>query len=264
MPTDRSEEPWSETTYRGLSGPGSRGHDDRPRRGFALPRITKGGLIVGAAAAVALGLALGLWARPNLETSRGADAAQRVAAAVPIEVNRPPPEAVTSNGKLEVLPPDVAAASRQASAERQSSLSSVFDLAPPPPLPRPAEPRAPTPPRVAALTPPPPLQAAPETAPSPPQVRAGLDCADAGSLAEEMICSDPDIAAADREMSRAYRRALRAGTPAGALRADQRDWLAIREDAARHSRRALAQVYQQRIDELNDAADELARPDDRY
>jgi uncharacterized protein len=69
-----------------------------------------------------------------------------------------------------------------------------------------------------------------------------------------MVCSDPDLAAQDREMARAYRRALAAGVSPAALRADQRDWLSIREDAARHSRRAVADIYRQRIDELNGIA----------
>jgi uncharacterized protein YecT (DUF1311 family) len=229
-------------------------------------------MIGGTAAMIALGLALGLWARPNLGASHDTDAAERAAAPVHIEVDRPaPPPPVTSNGKLEVLSPDVAAASRQAAAPTLSSLATQAfarlvtpdDAAPPPPLPaasQPApQPRVEAPPRMAALT------APPVVAPSPsPQARAGFDCGGAGGVAEQMVCSDPDLAAADRDMSRAYRRALRSGASPGALRADQRDWLGIREEAARHSRQALAQVYQQRIDELNAAADDGPPADDGY
>jgi uncharacterized protein len=71
-----------------------------------------------------------------------------------------------------------------------------------------------------------------------------------------MVCEDPDLAAADRELNQAYRRALRSGAPVDQLRDEQRDWLAIREDAARHSPRALANVYEQRIDDLNEIADD--------
>ncbi|MDB5474601.1 MAG: hypothetical protein JWP49_112, partial [Phenylobacterium sp.] len=105
-----------------------------------------------------------------------------------------------------------------------------------------------------------PLPLAPTPAVDPPRPaqtanRAGFDCSSARGAAEAMVCGDPDLAAADRELARAYSRALRSGVPPGAVRADQRDWLNIREDAARHSRRALASVYQQRIDELNAVAD---------
>jgi len=210
---------------------------------FALPRDSQRQLMIGAGGAVALGLVLGLWARPNLGTTPDAAAAKRPAvAAVPIEVSRPAPP-TTASGKLEVLSPDVAAASRQA-IRSPPSLGQAVDLAPPPPLPAKAEPQ--------------PLEAPPL------QARAGYDCAGASGLAEQMVCSDPGLAAADQEMSRAYRRALRAGGSPSALRADQRDWLGIREDAAHISRRALAQIYQQRIDELNAAADEAGAPDDGY
>jgi uncharacterized protein YecT (DUF1311 family) len=176
---------------------------------------------------------------------------------------------VVASGKLEVLSPDVAAANRQPA---RPSLTQALGLAPPPPLPALPEPQVETSPRVAALTTPAPRLGTqpPEATSAGPapgslsQARAGFDCAGASGLAEQMVCSDPDLAAADREMSRAYRRALRAEGSSGALRADQRDWLGIREDAAHRSRRALAQVYQQRIDELNAAADEAGPPDDGY
>ena len=50
---------------------------------------------------------------------------------------------------------------------------------------------------------------------------------------------------------------MRSGAaPADQLRQDQRDWLDIREDAARRSPRAVMNLYEQRINELNDLADE--------
>jgi uncharacterized protein len=82
------------------------------------------------------------------------------------------------------------------------------------------------------------------------------DCQTAGSLAAQMVCADPELSAADRELNQAYRRALRSGVPPEQLRQDQRDWLAIREDAARRSPRAVASIYEQRIDELNEIADD--------
>jgi uncharacterized protein YecT (DUF1311 family) len=212
-----------------------------------------GGLIFGAGAALALGLAVGLWARPDFGASYDTDAAERAAAPMAIAVNKPkPPPATEADGKLEVLPPDTASAAQH--AENQNAWGSILaELAPPPPLP-PARPDAS--PRVAELTPP----AWP--APAAPDAQAA-DCA-AGGLADQMVCADEGLADADREMNRAYGRALRAGISPTALRADQRDWLGIREEAAHHSRWALAQVYRQRIDELNAAAYEDATPGTRF
>uniref|UniRef100_UPI0035AE25B3 lysozyme inhibitor LprI family protein n=1 Tax=Phenylobacterium sp. TaxID=1871053 RepID=UPI0035AE25B3 len=66
---------------------------------------------------------------------------------------------------------------------------------------------------------------------------------------------DPELAAADRRLARAYNRAVASGVPARALRAEQDDWLSIRDDAARRSPDAVASVYEQRIRELNDLAE---------
>jgi uncharacterized protein len=66
-----------------------------------------------------------------------------------------------------------------------------------------------------------------------------------------MVCSDPALAAADRHLARAYQRALRFGVPYDLLRAQQEDWLAVREEAARRSPRAVAGLYDQRIEQLN-------------
>lgn len=78
-------------------------------------------------------------------------------------------------------------------------------------------------------------------------------CRDAGSWAAALVCSDRELAVLDRRMKRAYASARDAGVPAGALRDDQRDWLDIREEAARHSRNAVEDIYRQRIDELQEA-----------
>jgi uncharacterized protein len=69
-----------------------------------------------------------------------------------------------------------------------------------------------------------------------------------------MVCADPELAAADRRLNRAYERAIQAGVPRRYLRAEQDDWLSIREQAARRSPRAVANIYDQRIAELNDMA----------
>jgi uncharacterized protein YecT (DUF1311 family) len=253
MPTDRVGDPWPETTYNGFSEP----PPPPPRRPRRLPPVSGRNLALGAGAAIAAGLLLGLWAKPDFGKDPGA-AAERAAPPVPIEVGKPPPpEPLRSAGKLEVLSPDQATSGLAASAPPPAA----YLPGPPPPLPQVAR----TPSYAAARPQPlavdPPRADPPRPAPmaDPAAGRAGFDCSAARSAAEAMVCADPELAAADRELTRAYRRALQSGAPPGAIRADQRDWLNIREDAARHSRRALASVYQQRIDELNATAD---GPDD--
>jgi uncharacterized protein YecT (DUF1311 family) len=246
MPTDHAGEPLRDfgpaDTYHGFSGAAP----PPPRR--RLPRPTARNLAIGTAIALALGIGGGFLLRPNIDNANIGEPPKPMAA-LPIQVEHPPPETVTSNGKLEVLPPDQAAAAR--ATITTPNVSAEFSLpAAPPPAPEPIAPRVAD---ARPLVAPPAVRSGPPIpAPLP---RTGPDCSGARSAAEAMVCNDPDLAAADRELNRAYRRAMQAGAvPPGVLRADQRDWLAIREDAARHSRRALAQVYQQRIDELNDAA----------
>jgi uncharacterized protein YecT (DUF1311 family) len=249
MPTERSAEPWPEATYNGFSGPGA----VAPRR-RRWPWL----LAIGGGAAIILGAGAGLLIRPDLGGRDGDVAA--AGPAVPIEVNAPPPQAPPrSDGKLEVLPPGAAAA----------AAPPAYVPAPAPPLPS-VETEAP-PPRYPSLgpAPSPPTpeirQAPPPAAPAPGPAyaaRAAGPCARAVTPAEQMVCSDPELAAADRELNRAYRRALAAGAAPYALRSEQRDWLAIREDAARRSRRAVANIYDQRIDELNAMADDRRDPGD--
>ena len=254
MPIDRADDPWSDSTYNGFAGAPAATAAPPPRRRFALPAMTGRNLAIGAGAAVALGLVFGLWARPNIAKDPGA-AAERTATPVPIQVQKPPPpQPLRSDGKLEVLSPD------QAAAARMNPPRASYVPAPPPSLPaidtqdQTQAPAARQPPPL-AVAPAPRVAQAPPIATPP--ARAGFDCSAARSAAEGMVCSDPELAAADRELARSYRRALQSGAaPPGAIRADQRDWLSIREEAARHSRRALASVYQQRIDELNAIAED--------
>jgi uncharacterized protein len=82
-----------------------------------------------------------------------------------------------------------------------------------------------------------------------------FDCRYARSRSQQMVCADPALARADRELDEAYRRALESSVMRPALEAEQDDWVTIREDAARYSPRAVASVYQQRIRELNALAD---------
>jgi uncharacterized protein YecT (DUF1311 family) len=241
----------SEALYRGLSAPRAAPQPPPappPERAEPKRKVSDLQVLIGGGAAVIIGLAAGLWARPSLFSPEPAPA-KPAAAAPRLEVAQlpPAPPPPVPADKLEVLPPDMAAAGASGAGGRAQ-----LEAAPPPdeppdaparPSPAPAE-IAPAPPVIAAS--PPPVAAPAQT--------ARIDCAAAGGLADQMVCADPGLRDADREMTRAYRRALRVAPSPGALRADQRDWLAIREEAAHHSQRALAQVYQQRIDELNDAA----------
>ena len=83
---------------------------------------------------------------------------------------------------------------------------------------------------------------------------APLDCASIRSAAQDIVCRDPGLMAAERRMHRAYAAALAAGAPEPALRADQADWRRIRELAARRSKQAVEDIYHQRIDELETMA----------
>lgn len=200
-----------------------------PRRpAYVLP-------LVGAACLCVAGLGLGYAARPKLAAisasapvpmqpaQQQADAGMAPQMQVTVSPATPPPIAAVAprSGRLEVLPPDqrLAASTRAAPIRR-------------PPV-------------------------APATADNPSAVadastveRAVPDCSGARSPAEAMVCADPDLARADRRLARAFRAAARSGMPLGQLRAEQDDWLDIREDAARHSPRAVAQIYEQRIEEL--------------
>jgi uncharacterized protein YecT (DUF1311 family) len=242
MPSDRSAEPWPEATYRGFSGPAQPAAPPRRR----WPILLAGGT----AAAILLGVGAGLLIRPNLDNTDAAES--RTLPGVPIEVAKPPPpEPLHSTGKLEVLSPEQAAIARAQApqapppaVEPAPPPQAAYMPAPPPPLPR-----------VASA---PPL-AMPAPQPAPQAFAAARGPCAAGSPAEQMVCADPRLAEADRELNRAYRRALAAGVPQGFLRSEQRDWLGIREDAARRSPRAVANIYAQRIDELNSMADDARR-----
>jgi uncharacterized protein YecT (DUF1311 family) len=171
----------------------------------------------------------------------------QIAAQVPVEVAPPTiAPAPRSAGPLEVLPPDLASAAARPA---------------PPPITRYADEgslpmieAAPRTHRVAAT--PPAIDAPVPHVAAAPAAQASFDCSAATPGAEQLVCSDPSLAAADRRLARAYRRAIEAGLPMDELRTEQGDWLVIREDAARHSPRAVQNIYEQRIQELNDMADD--------
>lgn len=234
MPIDRIGDPSPDGSYNGFSG-------GPPRRPAPPTRrsSTRALVIGGVAAALALGVLSGFLARPELIGSRPqateppTDLAPPGAAQLPIAVSPPPaPQPLPgAPGRLETLPPEMAAATRPRSASDDAAAS------------------APSP-EIDVIDAPDADAAAPV-----PRHRASFDCATARPGAEEMVCSDAALAAADRRLARAWRRAEAApGVPLPDLRREQRDWAAIREDAARHSPEALADVYDQRIRELNEIA----------
>lgn len=90
--------------------------------------------------------------------------------------------------------------------------------------------------------------------PAPPPRNRFDDCADAPSLAQQMVCDDRRLAAADQRMKAAYAAALDAGVPYRALARDQADWLEVREEAADVGRGAVMDLYRQRTQRLWDLA----------
>lgn len=68
---------------------------------------------------------------------------------------------------------------------------------------------------------------------------------------ERMVCDDAVLSDLDRQLNAAFARAVRAGAPRAALRAEQDQWVFRREAVARRSHAALVSYYQTRIAELN-------------
>lgn len=102
--------------------------------------------------------------------------------------------------------------------------------------------------------------APPVAQPAPAPTRPSFDCQGAQTRAQQMICSDPRLAAADRRLNQAYAAALAASGSEDELRSEQADWLEIREDAARYSNRAVLNIYEQRTRELEALAEDGPPP----
>jgi len=212
-------DPWAGTTYNGFAGAPEL--PPPPRKRLRLP--SRAVVIGGVAAGLALGAVLGLTARPELggaapEAAPMQPAPRASTARLDVEVNKPVVlPAPKAVGRLEVLPPDLARAAPRIPAQS--------------PVPARIEPR--------------------------PVDNSEPDCSAAGSVAEQLICEDPALSRADQRLQRAYRRAMQSGTmPPPDLRAEQRDWLALRDDAARRSPFEVRSLYEQRIDELNALAED--------
>ena len=73
---------------------------------------------------------------------------------------------------------------------------------------------------------------------------------------EALVCADPNLGAADRQLARAYQGARAAGVPDAQLMRQQQRWLAARTAAAREAPWAVHDVYMARIAELNGQARE--------
>lgn len=293
---DRFGEPWSGTTYNGFSGtgPAAPGAQVPPpeREGLRIERPPprrfepdeyrrvshrrgpRRGLVLGGlAAAIGLGAVLGLVARPDLGLERAPRAPMpavtaalpEATAPVPIEVAQPTPAPAPKGGEpLEVLPPEMADAAR-ANAPVAAGRAPPREVAE---APRGSDvaARAPELPRAAPVVrepePAPREFATREPAPaiSAPAVRPSFNCRYARSQSERMVCDDPQLAALDRRLNRAFQQAVASGMPYRDLRAEQDDWLRIREDAARRAGpEAVESVYRQRIRELTEMSELAAR-----
>ncbi len=69
-----------------------------------------------------------------------------------------------------------------------------------------------------------------------------------------LVCADPALGAAERQLTRAYQGARAAGVPDAQLQREQQRWLAARSAAAREAPWAVHDVYLARIAELNGMA----------
>lgn len=216
-----------------------------PRRAYAWPKVAAGLAILTAFGAGLLVARTGdpasVDSRPAAVTEARPPASQPLNVEVAAAAPAPSPPPPTSYGaKLEVLAADMPAPKATAPLAR-----------PAPPLlaigPRPTPEVQAPPPREVARAP----LASDATATAP----ASFDCADAPTLARQMVCMDSGLAALDRRMKQAFAQAVAAGVPEQYLGEDQQDWLDVREEAARISRRSVVNIYRQRIDELHTLAD---------
>jgi colicin import membrane protein len=77
---------------------------------------------------------------------------------------------------------------------------------------------------------------------------------------QAIVCADPALGAAERQLNRAYQDARAAGVPDAQLQHQQQRWLAARSAAAREAPWAVHDVYIARIAELNGQAREAHGP----
>jgi uncharacterized protein YecT (DUF1311 family) len=256
-------EPWSDLTYNGFAGgaaPQVRLRAEPAAHRRLSPRAA---LMGGVAAALAAGLAVGLWARPDVDrrsvaerdpvpaaASTAPTAPPPASAVVPVEVVPVKPAPVpASTGRMEVLPPDMTASARTPPSQAWRRMLAPLISPAPPPAPRVVNTPAP-------VSAPPTVNPPPAVVAEEPSVSPSFNCRRARTAAEQMVCGDDRLARLDQRLDQAFRQAVASGTPYRELRDEQDDWLQIREDAARRSPEAVASVYRQRIAELRDMSGE--------
>ena len=169
----------------------------------------------------------------------------------------PPGTAVASAGSLSPLPAgSVPAASVPAQAQVPTQAQAQAQVQAQAPQARiPAPDPAPAAVRVEARAP---VAAPPRGAPTAQEVAAArpargsgpsFNCRYARTAAERMVCSEPELADADRRLNAAYEDAIASGADRASLRLEQDRWLAVREGAAPDPN-AVRDVYERRIQEL--------------
>ena len=186
---------------------------------FARPMV-----LAGVGGACVLGLVLGLLARPQLAPDSRAEGSMKPVDQVQIQIDRDEPLPALTGGKLELLP----AGTPRAAAPAKPAVQPINDIEP----------------------------AAPSEPARPVSRGPSFDCARSESAAEAMVCNDEALAAQDRTLATAWRRALDSGVPTWRLRRQQQSWLDAREEAARNSPEDVSDLYDQRIRELQDVAAE--------
>ncbi|HEX8233630.1 MAG TPA: lysozyme inhibitor LprI family protein [Caulobacteraceae bacterium] len=244
----------------------------RPVRGR---RTTRKLIIGGIAGACALGLGLGLLARPSFRDNpdRASDRTTAASDGQIQIVKRP------SAAPAQPAPVQAVAADDAQPADTVSAAPMVQAAAPAPrpePAPTPVSRAAPVaeaapPPRQIVTSAPVRVRPRPEpairraaeeedaVAPQPvarQQVeRPGFNCRYARSQSERLVCADGRLASYDRRLNRAFNRAVRNGVSYRELRREQDRWLRARENAARVDPDAVENVYRSRIAELEEMGD---------
>jgi uncharacterized protein YecT (DUF1311 family) len=263
---------------RGLHFRAPKWADRDSRRRWSTPRPRH--IALGLVLAVIGGAMVGLWAKPDLVARRGGNpSAPPQTNAVNqdrLDIAVRPPAALIPVGASPVQrATQTAPPASETIVERPTQTASVAAREPAPPKATRAiaeQPVGMSAPSTSAARdaraiqstalPAPPVQPAIRRSAPPPEESyadadqgPSFDCRYARSRAEDMVCADAGLAQADRVLERSYERAVAFGVPRRMLRDEQDDWLAIRENAARYSRSAVADVYRQRIRELNAMAD---------
>jgi uncharacterized protein YecT (DUF1311 family) len=169
----------------------------------------------------------------------------RRAAAPPVPTA--PPPAAEAAAAPATSPP---AARTPAAAERPTPAPAAKTADPPAKTPTPTRPSAPrtetlraAAPRIEPRAAAPPARAERDFSPS-------FDCRYARTRSERIVCGDPQLAAADRALHRAYEAAIARGVDRRELREEQDQWLRVRERAAPDPV-AIEDAYRRRIRELD-------------